>query len=158
MEFYNPDCPTFIPTRKAGILKSRRDTFATTIPKVTSIVPAPNLYQTEVIWEKQSHLKHSRIVKGAKNSFIDQILRTNKSPERSTPSPQAYDNLKSFKNTIARVHGGEQLNELRTSFVIELESLANNTPGYIYEKPPLVSTLNLIWCRKNSKSKDLLSL
>ena len=61
------------------------------IPKLTSYVPGPaNTYNTTTDWAKAKPSHTQQMVKGAVNSYIDQIFHKNKSPEKSTPSPLVY--------------------------------------------------------------------
>jgi len=69
------------------------------------------------------------MAKGEVNSFITQIVKRNKSPEKSTPSPMVYKNLESWKPFNPRVTGTIKVNDDRTTFMLETISQANNTPA-----------------------------
>lgn len=70
-----------------------------------------------------------RMSKGAVNSFIDQIVKKNKSPEKSTPSPMVYKNLEAWKSTTHKIYGTIKGKDSRTTFMIETIGKANDTPA-----------------------------
>jgi len=64
-------------------------------------VPGPDRYPTDkmvttVNWNKMPTAKFN---KEKVNSFIDQIIVKNKSPEKCSPGAPTYNNLKSFRYT-----------------------------------------------------------
>jgi hypothetical protein len=63
------------------------------------------------------------MLKGAKQSFIKQIELLNKSPEKSTPSPNAYKSLEAWRRSsmpaAGRVTHTIKTKESRTTFAEE---------------------------------------
>ena len=84
------------------------------------------------------------MVNGPVNSFIDTIIRNNKSPEKTTPSPLAYINDEAWlkQKKALRVTGSQKFNEERTTYFMEKVSLADETPGHIYKTTNPVSFLH----------------
>lgn len=97
--------------------KFKRETFMVAIPKLTKIVPGPEVHSQTYDWAKKDPSHTQKIVKGPVNSFIDQIVRKNKSPEKSTPAPHAYNNLENWKKGNTRITGNQKFNEARTTFI-----------------------------------------
>ena len=79
------------------------------------------------------------MVKGPKVTYIDEIIRLGKSPEKSSPSPQVYNKEKAWAFSHQRVIGAQKTNDARTTFVVEKELNANNTPGPKYKAVDTVS-------------------
>jgi len=102
------------------------------IPKLTKIVPGPDKYALTYDWAKKDPSHTQKMVKGPVNSFIDQIVRKNKSPEKSTPAPLAYKNLENWKFGNTKITGTQKFNEQRTSFIDIQHTHANDVPGPIY--------------------------
>ena len=101
----------------------------TSIPKLTIINPGSDKYDTTRDWAKSKPSVTQRMAKGAVNSYVDQIFRANKSPEKSSPSPALYKNLDAWKSTAEKVSGTIKTKELRTTFMLETMSKANDTPA-----------------------------
>lgn len=104
----------------------------TSIPKLTQIVPAPSHYNLTIDWSKHRPSHNQKILKAAKNSFIDQIVRKNKSPEKSSPSPLVYKKEDAWLNTLAKIKGAQKVKELRTTYFEEKVIGANDVPGPKY--------------------------
>ena len=83
------------------------------------------------------------------NSFITQIFKHGKSPEKSSPGPAKYETQTTWAKTslkaAQRVKGGEKQKEERTTFMVEKISLANNVPGPIYPMANPVSQTHFIY-------------
>lgn len=122
------------------ISKLKRNSFAVTIPKLNEFVPGPGHNHTSPKWSDQSGFKHSKFVSGAKNTYLDIIQRNSRSPEKSTPGLGTYNDFYSLKKmTLPKIHGGESLQDIRTTFVDAKAAVANETPGPKYKMPNLVS-------------------
>jgi len=67
---------------------------------------------------------HQKFVKGAKNSFLDQIFSHAKAVEKTTPAPDKYMHQESFKYLSPRVHGGERSRDQRTTFADEQQVIS----------------------------------
>ena len=85
------------------------------------------------------------MVKGPVNSFIKQIEHRNKSPEKSTPSPHVYDNMKSWhkKSQAGRTTHTIKFAEQRTTFMQVQETHANDTPAAKYNILEPVSSFKI---------------
>ena len=135
-----------VPGRAFKQQKFKRETFMVSVPKLTQIVPGPDKYVTSYDWTKK-HPEHTQqIVKGPVNSFIKQIERKNKSPEKSTPAPHIYQKEQAWlKNSKAeRTKGTQKFGEDRTTFIHVQETHANDTPGPIYPLANPVSTSQIL--------------
>lgn len=77
--------------------------------------------------------------KGPKVTYIDTIIKLGKSPEKCTPSPLAYIKEKAWDNVHQRTIGGQKQRDERTTFVVEKETTANETPGFKYQAINTVS-------------------
>lgn len=64
-------------------------TFTETIPRLTQHVPGPK-YDLTRHWDKVDPIKKQTLLKAPVNSFISQIIKNNKKPEKSSPSPALY--------------------------------------------------------------------
>lgn len=85
--------------------KFKRESFMVTVPKLTKINPGPDKYNLTSDWSKDHPVHTQKIVKGAVNSFLDQIVRKNKSPEKCTPSPLVYHNQEAWRHTAQKAKG-----------------------------------------------------
>lgn len=101
----------------------------TSIPKLTINNPGAGKYETTRDWEKAKPEVTQKIAKAKVNSYIDQIVRANKSPEKSTPSPMVYKNIEAWKSVNHRVSGTIKVRDQRTTFMLETISKANDTPA-----------------------------
>ena len=101
----------------------------TSIPKLTIINPGSDKYDTTRDWAKSKPNVTQRMAKGAVNSYVDQIFRKNKSPEKSSPSPAVYKNFEAWKSTAEKVSGTIKVKDLRTTFMLDTISQANDTPA-----------------------------
>lgn len=113
----------------------------TSIPNLTFYVPAPSHYNTVYDWKKRDPEHTQKMVKGPVNSYLDKIVRHNKSPEKSTPSPLVYQDLDAWKHSskALKTIGNQKYKDVRTTFVMVQESLANETPAAIYKTVSPVS-------------------
>ena len=113
------------------------------VPKEKKFVPPVGQYETSYDWRTRRPEINQRLSKAKVNSYVDQIFNKAKSPEKSSPSPDRYNKAKSWHRTDKgkRVAGTIKFNEARTTFVVERESLADLTPGFKYNAPPIVSSL-----------------
>jgi hypothetical protein len=82
---------------KQGIAK--RQTFSESVPKITAHVPGPNKYNTTIDWNKTMPHVTQRMAKATKLTYIDEIIKMGKSPEKTSPSPQFYMKEKAFEKT-----------------------------------------------------------
>lgn len=74
MKDYKPDHVTLSPKRKnVPVVKEKRETFVSSIPKLTAYVPPVGKYTTTWNWSdpKQDPKHTQRIVKGPVNSYLD---------------------------------------------------------------------------------------
>jgi hypothetical protein len=120
----------------------------TTIPNVTKYVPSPDKYNLTTNWATKKIKHEQKANKAPVNSFITQIYHKAKSPEKRAPSPTRYKKAEAWANTslkaAMRVTGGEKLLEERTTYLAEVVSMANETPGPKYPNMDLVSTYELL--------------
>ncbi len=112
-----------------------------TVPKLTNFVPGPSQYNLVKDWNKVKPSHTQKMVNGPIMSFIDTIIKNNKSPEKSTPSPLAYKNDEAWLTSqkALRIIGSQKFNEERTTYFMEKVSLADETPGHIYKTTNPVS-------------------
>lgn len=96
-------------------------------------------------WDKNDPAHTQRIAKGPKLTYIDEIIKLNKSPEKSSPSPHVYMKEKAWAASHSRVLGTQKLNDIRTTFVMEKEAISNDTPGHKYKTVNTVSFSNLTY-------------
>ena len=146
MENYQPnDMPDhLVSPRKFKQPSLKRETFMVSVPKITAHVPGAGLYETTCDCGKNKIEKNQKISKSPKNSFIDQIYKSGKSPEKSSPSPSLYKNLESWRKSdrAHRISGTINVKEARVTFVEEKILTANDTPGFKYKDiPSLVSPI-----------------
>ena len=91
IDLYKPENLMLSPPARAfKQQKFKRETFMSVIPKLTKINPRPDKYALTYDWAKKDPSHTQKMVKGPVNSFIDTIVRKNKSPEKTTPAPLAY--------------------------------------------------------------------
>ena len=96
IKFYNPENLIIDPKPKA--FKQGRAKRLTE-SKITAFVPGPTKYNTTIDWTKKMPHVTQRMSKAAKITYIDEIIKTAKSPEKSSPSPQHYRKEQSFDRT-----------------------------------------------------------
>ncbi len=100
------------------------------MPKITAFVPGSDKYNTTFDWNKKMPHVTQRMSRAAKVTYIEEIFKKGKSPEKSTPSPMLYLKEKAFDKTQAlRTIGCPKSGDERTTFVVEKEVTSNFTPA-----------------------------
>lgn len=91
-------------------MKQKRETYFTTVPKLTSIVPPPDKYPLEkMVNQKNWELKMPKKFPIEKrNTYVDQIFTKSKIKEKSTPGAPQYLKEKAHRYTLGKIHGSPQ--------------------------------------------------
>ena len=140
---YNPRNPlrNLVPAETHKVPKNKRSTFTEEIPKLTQIVPGPGKYPMDKYYNKKNWLdgRKKKFETEKKNTFLDQIISKNKSPEKSAPGAPTYNSMQAWRQTQGKTFNGPIGSDERTTWIHEKEHTSNWTPGPKFKAVDLVS-------------------
>ena len=133
---YEPNVKT-LPDRVIQVAprEEKRRTFVDTIPQITAFVPGPHYEATEnKPWFNRRPRHSIKMSKGPRDTFIDQIVKQSKKPEKSSPSPADYESFKAWQRTNLshKVVDMTRKKDERTTYFEEKIAIASEIPFGTY--------------------------